>query len=67
MEIVVHSKNSVFIKVSKAIVPFQQGCLTWECDVNNDSIGLLESGKKSDCTKKPGLRNLATCFEKACG
>ena len=33
VEIVVNSKNSVSRKVAKEIVPFQQECLTWECDV----------------------------------
>jgi len=43
MEIVVHSKNSVSIEVSKEIGRFQQGFATNECDVKNDSIGLSKS------------------------
>jgi len=38
---------SASTKASKAIVPFQQEFPTWECDVKNDPIRLLESEKKN--------------------
>jgi len=45
---VAHSNDSVSVKISKEIAPFQQDFPTYECDAKIDSIGLPESGKKSD-------------------
>ena len=46
MEIVVHSKKSLSIKVSKEIEPFPQEYPFKKCDVKNDPIGHPELDKK---------------------
>jgi len=41
MAIVIHSKKSVSVKLSKEVV-------SYECNAKNDLIGLPESDRKSD-------------------